>query len=304
MNILCLFAGQGFHHSNLFNMFRNNPQALELIKEFSQLISVDLLEDNLAVNNPYYSQLIIGAYQFILFRMLEPLLAVHSLDFAGYSLGEISAYLASTQAPTTTAYQVLSYRTQLMTSILSKKPVEHYDLLLVSGNFELEIMGLLCHRYRCFIAIVNTQHLVIGGTVTNLKKLQSKLPLVSKFLAINLPSHTPLYQDNMGLLQQFLASMQLNKLRYPLFSPIKLSKIYDCKEEESLLDQQLYSCLYWDKICNLINEYHYDLIIDLGPSAFVSSLLKLQNRDIALIITAQYKSIDGIMNRIKNYNTQ
>ena len=303
MNILCLFAGQGFQQQNLFEVFKNNQQALDLVQEFSKRTSMDLLQTHLPIADPSYSQLIIGAYQLILFRMLEPLLANHQLDCAGYSLGEVSAFLASTYASTSTTYQVLSYRTQLMASIFTKEPIEQYDLLFVVGTFTLEAINELCHRYECFIAIINLQyHLVIGGTVTNLQRLQLELPSYkvkqSKFLNIHLPSHTPFYQDKKGLFHQFLASMDLNRLYYPLFSPIKLTKIYDSTEEQQLLDQELYTCLQWGKVCDLISEYQYDLIIDLGPGQSMTSLLNRTSTNSKLISVAQYKSIDGIIGSI------
>ncbi|MFT4058018.1 MAG: hypothetical protein QM652_00555 [Legionella sp.] len=36
-------------------------------------------------------------------------------------------------------------------------------------------------------------------------------------------------------------------------------------KEIELLDKELYSTLHWNKVCDLIHEYNYDLIIDLGP---------------------------------------
>lgn len=303
MKILCLFAGQGYQQKNLFEAAKNTPKALELIQAFSKVASIDLLSTELPITNPKFSQLIIGAYQFTLFQLLKPLLNHHSIDCAGYSLGGVSSFLASTDAPITVAYKILSYRTQLMTSLLTKEPLTAYDLLFIAGAFELEAIKALCHKHECFIAIINLQHhLVIGGTLPNLKKLQLKLSQYkitqSTFLNINLPSHTPFYKDKMGEFQHFLASNHLNTLHYPLFSPITLTKIYDCTEAQILLDQELYTCLQWDKLCNLICEYQYDVIIDLGPGQSMTSFLNLTRNDLKIITTAHYKSFEKIVSSI------
>lgn len=301
MNILCLFAGQGIQQSTLFEILQKDKELLLFLQQCSEAASFNFLQDNLPIKAPQYSQLIIGIYQLALFRKLEPLLAHQSIDCAGYSLGEVSAFLASTKASVETSCQVLSYRTQLMTSQIRG---QSYDLMYIAGNFDFDTIKELCHQHQCSIAIINPkQHLVIGGLVDDLKKLQSELPQYqvtqSTFLNIGLPSHTPFYQNIKGQLHHFLASKNLNVLQYPLFNPIKLGKVYDGIEEQMYLDQELYTTLQWDKICSLINEYHYDFIIDLGPGESMSNFLKLVRGNLELITTAQYKSISGLVSAIQ-----
>ncbi|STX29762.1 putative malonyl-CoA acyl-carrier-protein transacylase [Legionella beliardensis] len=306
MTILCLFSGQGYQEQHLFKLFEGNQQALELLHEFSNVASLDFTQPTLPITDPQYSQLIIGSYQLILFWLLKPLLAAHRLDFAGYSLGEVSAFLASTKASAAIAYQVLSYRTELMTSLLKQYPNNKYDLLSVRATVSLEEINLLCARHECFIAIINVEHhFVIGGTLPNLKKLQLELSQnylnVSKFLAINLPSHTPLYREQKGLLKKFLSPLNLETLHYPILSPIKLTKIFASVGEQALLDQELYTTIQWDKICNLITEYQYDLIIDLGPGQAMTDFLNLTNNKLTILTLSQFKSIKGIMTAVMNH---
>lgn len=304
MNVLCLFSGQGIERQNLFTLMLNDLDALDYINQYSQAASFDFLHSNLLLEDPNYSQIIIGVYHLALFHQLKPLLAHHHLDCAGYSLGEVSAFLASTQATAAAAYQVLSYRTQIMTSLLREQPITHYDLLFITGAFDRQIMSTLCQRHGCFIAIINLQqHLVLGGRVDDLRKVQQDLSALkvtqSKFLNIHLPSHTPFYQNKKGQLQCFLSSMNLNVLQYPIFNPLKGGKVYDSIEEQILLDQELYTPLPWDNVCQLISEYQYDLIIDLGPGQSMTSLLKLTKADLNILTVAEYKSISGVMNAIR-----
>jgi malonyl CoA-acyl carrier protein transacylase len=305
MNILLLFAGQGFQQQNLFEIFQGNPKAIELLQEYSKTLSLDLLQPQLPITDPLYSQLIISAYQLTLFRIIEPLLFHHQIDCAGYSLGEVSAFLASSKASVPTVCKIITYRTQLMTSILTEHPINHYDLLFITGNFELETIETLCAKHKCYIAIINLQHhLVIGGTISNLTNLRTELQQYnvqhSKFLNIQLPSHTPFYLPKKGLFKNFLANMGLSTLDYPLFSPISLNKIYNNSEEQALLDAELFTCIQWNKVCELIIEYRFDLIIDLGPGPSMTNFLNLASTHLNFITAAKYKNIAGLVKSIQN----
>jgi malonyl CoA-acyl carrier protein transacylase len=305
MNILLLFAGQGFQQQNLFEIFQGNQKAIELLQEYSKTLSLDLLEPQLPITDPLYSQLIISAYQLTLFSIIEPLLIANRIDCAGYSLGEVSAFLASSKASVPTVCEIVSYRTQLMTSLLTERPINHYDLLFITGNFELETIETLCAQHECYIAIINLQHhLVIGGIISNLTNLQVELRQYnvqhSKFLNIQLPSHTPFYLPKKGLFKNFLANMGLSRLDYPLFSPISLSKVYKSSEEQALLDVELYTCIQWDKVCELIIEYQFDLIIDLGPGLSMTNFLNLASTHLNIITAAKYKNIAGLVRSIHN----
>lgn len=309
MNILCLFGGQGSLQSDLFKACMEDPLTSKKIKEFSKLAGIDFGQTSLTLSDPYYVQVLIGCYQLSIFWRLEPFLKTQTLDCAGYSLGEFSAFLASTQASPSVAYQALSYRTKLMTSLLKQKPKTYYDLLAIKGDIHITDIQALCTHYECFIAIRNVaQGLVLGGRVMNLKQLQVELKRKgskSKFLNIQLPSHTPFYAPQNGKLKEYLSHLNLESLHYPLFNALRLSKIYDKGEEEKHLDEELYTTLRWDKICELILEYRYELIIDLGPGSALTRFLQLtpsplSNHKLPILTLADYKSINGFMEVLKN----
>ena len=303
MKTLCLFSGQGMQEKNPYALFHDSPHALKQTADFSRLTGLDLLYTPLPISDPHTAQLIIGCYQLTLFTLLQPLLDTHYLDCAGYSLGEVSAFLASTHATPEISHQVLSYRTELMTSLLNQEPSE-YDLLLVSGPFTLEEIKIVCDQYHCALAIVTVQdHFILGGTVTDLNKLQlalSKKPTSkSQLLGIHIPAHTPFYLDKKGQLQRALVDKKLHHLQYPILNPLACGKIHAASEEQALLDQELYSTLHWDKLCELIKEYQYDLIIDLGPGPAMTHCIRSIESRSTIITAFDYKHVNGLINAIK-----
>lgn len=298
MNILCVFSGQGTKTTNFFKLFTSAE-----LHDLSTKLSIDLGQEQLPLNNPYQAQVLIGSYQCTLFNHLKPLLTHQQLTFAGYSLGEVSAFLASVHANQQELLDTLSFRTQLMTSILKQEI--RYDLLLIKGQFQLEEIRTLCEQHHCAIAIVNSeQRLVLGGTVANLQTLVSKLPdyhvTHTQFLEIHLPSHTPFYLDQQGALEHFLKNYSTKPLQYPILSPLQLCTIYNAEEEKKLLDEQLYTTIQWDSLCHLIPEYQFDLIIDLGPGDAMTTLLKGIDPHLPLLSTARYNSLTGILTALKH----
>ncbi|MFV0821620.1 acyltransferase domain-containing protein [Tatlockia micdadei] len=295
MNILCIFAGQGYQEDNLFTFF-NEDQASQTILQH-HLTAMNLLDNkSQSIKDPFYTQLIIGGYQMTLFNRIKSFFKGHQLNFAGYSLGEVAAFLASIEASPEEINRVLAYRTQLMTSLIKKHCESDYDLLYINGAFNLEEVSALCADQHCYLAIINSEkQLVVGGKVTDLKRLINRLSDAhlkkAQFLEIHLPSHTPLYKNQQGLFHHFLNTLAAENLLYPIINPIKLGKVYELEEEKELLDKEIYSPLQWQKICELINEYQYDLIIDLGPGEAMTHFL--DNKRSRVITASRFKKIAG-----------
>lgn len=303
-----MFAGQGYHNSDLFDLFQSERTALDQLHEFADSAHFDFQKNIKEIINPGFSQLIIGAYQLTLFLTLSELLTNHQVEFAGYSFGEVSAFLLSTKANSDLAFEVINYRTQLMTSLLNHTENNKYDLMSIKGTFELDAIEALCATHHCGIAIINSDnHLIIGGRIPDLDDLKNQLTEHQvdhiKFLSIHLPSHTPFYLPQANKFSQFLKSKFNDNvtLTNPIISPRSLKKIYNAQDEMSLLDTELYSTLNWQATCHLIAEYGYDLIIDLGPGTAMTAFLKnisIDEQKTRLLTVANFKSICGIKNKL------
>lgn len=312
MKILFVFAGQGYHENNLFDIFRTDQKAMSLLKIFSAAAKIDFLRSDLQITNPSSIQCIIGTYQSTLFARLIPLFTDHQVDLIGYSLGEVNAFLASIGASPKESIKLLSYRTQIMTSIVKKNGLEEYDLLSIIGKFTLEEIQTILEKHNCYTAIINSnQHIVIGGKVSDLKKLAKELSKYhlthAKFLEIHLPSHTPFYADESKLFQEFLNEhWRLDSLRYSIISPLELNKVYNAEKEKVLLSQELYSTIQWHSVCNLISEYQYNLIIDLGPGESMTNILTASNVELSntqIVTASRYNSLKGLYRTITSFTS-
>ncbi len=68
---------------------------------------------------------------------------------AGYSLGEVSAFLSSIAAQASEVMSILAYRTQLMLELLAAG--EEYDLIYVQVACDIESMTSVCQGQNCAI---------------------------------------------------------------------------------------------------------------------------------------------------------
>jgi len=304
MNLLCVFAGQGYHDDDLFQYLHEHPESEKVLQELSLLIKIDLLQNRCSLKNPHLTQLFISTFQFTIFKLLAPLLYAHQVNLAGLSLGEVSAFLASVNASADELYKTIAFRTDLMTSIINQQNGLSYDLLTIRGQFTLADIHELCQQHHCAVSIIYTeQHLAIAGAVNNLNELLQHLAQYNlthcHFLDIKLPSHSFFYAEKKGLFETHLNALFSKPLSYPILNPIALTKVYNQKDEKKLLDQEIYTPLPWGQLCALIPEYKYDLILDLGPGENISKQLKMMKIEIPVFTFANYSSIAGALTSLK-----
>lgn len=303
MNILLLFAGQGYSGSDLFDLFQSHQPSLAVLKQLAAAADFDLIPSAKQINNLHYTQSLIGAYQFTAHKAIAPFLSSQRIDCAGYSLGEVSAFLASVDADATEAIATLSFRTKLMASILNQSAEDEFDLLAVRGQFELKKLQSICQQYDCHIAIISSEtQFIIGGRISSLEQLTERLRSENlekaTLLSIHLPSHTSFYAEKAGEFQQYLTlAFKQKSLAYPVINPLRLAKIYRMEEEIALLDKELSHCLDWLNLCQLVLEYRYDLIIDLGPGRALTQFLA--DSEHTIVTLADYKSIQGFITELE-----
>ncbi len=308
MKILLLFAGQGYIKPDLYQIFTTDPKAIKWMQSVQKQLKLDLPNDASKVIDPVFTQRLISLYQLGMCSLLAPQLEQHDIELVGYSLGEVSAYMFSIGLGIPEIDSCIKYRTQIMMDRLSPGEENDYNMVSVYGRFKLEDINEWCKKYGCFVAIINADnHVVICGKIKNIQSLllnQTHYINKSHFLSIPLPSHTPLYNLQSQQFEQFLLkNYSHKKMKYPILSTLFHEKNLDNKLQISLLSSALSKPLEWYKINHLIEEYQYDLILDLGPGQAMSAMLMEQDKfkfDKKIIRFSEFKTIAGIKNHFNN----
>jgi [acyl-carrier-protein] S-malonyltransferase len=207
MKVLFVFAGQGYQQDDLFDAITSYQPTNTRLNELPQQANFSLAKNISKLNDPNYTQLLIGAYQWVMYHELINLFKKDLLEFAGYSFGEVMAFLISAKSEAENVIPIIQYRSQLMTAALP--PSEKFDLLSIKGRFQIEDVDNCCQKNNCAIAIQNSdQHFIVGGKIESLKQLLNDLSQShlehSSFLSIHRPSHTPFYngiKNHLAVLQ-------------------------------------------------------------------------------------------------------
>jgi malonyl CoA-acyl carrier protein transacylase len=308
MRIIFLFAGQGYSNENLYDLLLSDEQSKAWLDQYQKANDFEYLDMVKKIKNPKHSQLLISSYQICLFNALKPLLDKQDVTLAGYSLGEVSAFLASCDADISTAYKCVSKRTRLM-QIVAKE--DAFDLVAIKGNLDQQLIEALCKKHHCGISIINSDdHYVIGGKIIDLKKILKHAKRLhiehEKWLDINIPSHTPYFLVTVEKYLKYLNKKFKDfRLEYPIISPVALKKVFDIESEIKLLSKELCQTLHWHTVCELIPEFGYDLIIDIGPGSSMTSIFSPTNKkNIPVVTCSDFKSLDGLKSHIKQIVTE
>ena len=166
----------------------------------------------------------------------------------------------------------------------------------------------LCKKHHCGISIINADdHYVIGGKIDDLKKILKHAKRVhieyEKWLGIHIPSHTPYFLVTVDKYLKYLKKkFSSSQMEYPLISPIALKKVFDIESEIELLSKELCQTLHWHIVCELIPEFGFDLIIDLGPGKSMTSIFSASNaKNIPVITCSEFKSLEGLKSHIEQF---
>ena len=198
MGLGIVFSGQGNQNLDMFQGIAANPLAVLELAQLASILGYPLLPQ-IALNETELfhnrnAQPLIAGLGYLQWQMLQPELPP-PVAFAGYSLGELTAYAAAGAWDFKQLIELACKRAVLMDEAAANWQAN--SLLAVSGVTQIALAEI-CHHCQCFIAIQNSaENWVVGGTNNNLQQLMAKisqtLPKVMLTpLKVDVASHTPL----------------------------------------------------------------------------------------------------------------
>ncbi len=277
MGLAVIFSGQGNQNLQMFAKFFNeiNCNFLELVEKDLQINvfpEITLSQELLYTNR--YSQPLITCYEFLVWSYLKPLL-VEPICFAGYSLGELSAFCAASECEFEQLYNLAGLRAKLMASFENNRS----GLLAVSGC-DASLVYEICTANECYMAIRNSAlNSIIGGTKEKLaicKELISKIPGVIRlnYLDVAVAAHTPLL---VNASHEFAAYLQTDysslTLKHKLVTGINSRVHYTISDATQDLALQISQTIYFDRVIQVISELGADVILEIGPGRALASIV-------------------------------
>ena len=295
MNFAILFSGQGLQNlvhvqqlKDLATEFNVNSQ---LTQYLPTLFNPDLSEADLYSND--FAQPFIFALQWCRWQKLK-----HTLDeiisFSGYSLGELSALLCSTE----TSFEQGLYLAQQRGKMMSEAVQEPSGLQASQGVNWAGLEPILAKTETELSIKISDSHFIVGGLEANLQQLAQQLEQAGvrslKRLNVSIPSHTSLMNCAVAPYRQVLQQHQLNRLGTPIISGSGGRKYFKTSDAVEALIDQMNHGIDWDSCLTAIQENQPDIVLEIGPGNALSKMLLERCPHLNVRAVDDFKHFEGL----------
>lgn len=262
--------GQGSQFPDMFELAVADARAREVLECFSDTLSLDLVTrarrgDDLFGNA--YAQPALVALASATWAALAPEVP-EPVAFAGYSVGEVSAWAcAGAWRPEQTA-QVVHARAACM------------DRYAPPDCGMLAVRGVLLEQMQAcqdvFVAIVNdTDHAVLAGARSALLQAEQLLRAAgawTRLLDVHVPSHTPLLQPAADAFRSALTMIPAHRLLVPVLRGLDGGRCWDQASCLEALPRAVAEPIRWVDCMHGLVESGARVVLELGPGRALTKL--------------------------------
>ncbi|TCB79582.1 acyltransferase domain-containing protein [Acinetobacter sp. ANC 4173] len=295
MNFAILFSGQGVQNLAHVQQLKDLATELNVTSQLTQclptLFNPNLSEADLYSND--FAQPFIFALQWCRWQKLK-----HKLDeiisFSGYSLGELSALICSTEI----SFEQGLYLARQRGMLMSEAGQESSGLLAVQG-INWNGLELLLAKTATELSIkISDSHFIVGGLEANLQQLTQQLEQVGthsvKRLNVSIPSHTSLMNCAVAPYRQVLQQHQFNRLEVAIISGSGGHKYYKTSDAVEALIDQMNHAIDWDSCLTAIQENQPDIVLEIGPGNALSKMLLERSPHLNVRAVDDFKTFQGL----------
>lgn len=294
MNFAILFSGQGLqtrqHIDELLAYAVDDKVRNALQQNLPEIFDPDI--EALDIYDNQFAQPFIFALQWCRWQKIRTVVDEVGA-FSGYSLGELSAFICSTETDLVTGLELAKKRAQFMSGAVNAKSglvsvkglnVEQLNALLLTTQTELSIK-------------LNDSSCIVGGLDSNLQQL---MPLAQqagaqvKPLSVSIPSHTSLMQSAVAPYQLFLSEYSFSTLTVPIISGTGGIKLYRQAQAINALIYQMDHAIEWDLCLESLKENLPDVVLEIGPGNALSKMMLEIQPNVIVRSIDDFKTIEGL----------
>ena len=304
MNLIILFSGQGLqsqaHLDEILSQMSPDEQSLlssvvpELSGDYannSQSSDDSLFEERLFDNQ--IAQPFIYTLQYYRWQQLQRLIAA-PMAFAGYSLGEVSAFCCSSQLPYAAGLDLVHQRASVMQNAVSGSS----GLMAIKGVPDRKMDELLAQSQTHLSIKINRDQFIIAGNHEHLEQAADIAQNLGaqnvQRLKVSVPSHTVMMTDAAEAFASYTQPLTLPKMRIPIISATDGTRYSDSEQGLRILSQQIDHPLDWYLCLETIEEYQPSMVIEIGPGSALSKMVNNVLPHIPCRSWDDFRNIDGL----------
>ncbi|WP_448202466.1 ACP S-malonyltransferase [Azospirillum sp. sgz302134] len=294
LGILC--PGQGGQNPGMLDILAGEPAAQAVLDAAEWVLGTHpralVAGPPEAMQRNAVAQPLLCAVQAATWAALRPRLPPVRL-FAGYSLGELSAYGCADALGTDELLDLARRRAEAM----DRACPEPSGLLAVRGLDRSQIEPL-CRHHGLETAIVNDlDRLVVGGrrdALTAFEQAVAALGAGVTPLAVTVASHTSLMAPAAEAFGRVLEGSGLRAPLVPVLAGIDGAPVRDRDRAVATLTRQIAHTVNWSACIDGLVEMGCTVLLELGPCNGLSRMVRDRFPDLPVRSVADFRSLRGV----------
>ncbi len=289
MSLLFMFPGQGAQRPGMLHSLIAHPAVAQTLEQTSQVLGSDCLDLDSAVS--LESTVAVQLCLLIAGVAMARVFAAHQIVpdmVAGLSIGAFPAAVAAGVLEYPDALRLVLRRAGLMEQAYPSG----YGMAAISGlhRSELEPLIQVVHAVHnpVFLANLNAPtQMVISGSVPALEQVMAlslqRGATRAQRLAVNVPSHCPLFDEAAGTMQTELAAVKAQRPALIYLSASAARALYDPVKIKYDLANNMSMQVHWFETLRLAWERGARLALEMPGGSVLSNLASSQwNEGLAL----------------------
>ncbi len=309
MNKLAIvFAGQGSQYVGMgLDFVETYPSLIEKLDQASRVLGYDvkqvLLTDDGKLNQTRYTQPMMFISTLFAFETLKSLNPTIS-GLSGFSLGEYSAFYASSIFNFEQMIKLVDYRAKIMDEVstltngkmaailgLSSKDVEDFCKqvkhgVVVPANYNSPVQTVISGNEQAVLEAIEL----------------AKAKGAKRALLLNVSGafHSPLMEKAGEDLYKYLIEQNYNDPCYPIYmnttaKPLITTNLYD------EMKKQIYSPVYFEQSIKEMVKDGFTHFIEVGPGTVLSGLIKKIDINLEVTNLGKVTDIDNLKGWLLNH---
>ena len=289
--------GQGSQTSGMFSSWVEVESNKKLLKEFSELVDIDLLHFGTIANQSEITatniaQPLLTALALISFSSLK-IEANPKTVFSGHSVGEFSAACLAGFYSDKTAMKLVAVRGRAMAEAASSNSATGMSAVL--GGDKSDVIKHI-EQFDLVPANVNSNgQIVASGLLTNLEKLSANPPASTKVRKLEVAGafHSQFMKSAESEVEKEFANVELNNPSNSFVSNKDGSIVLEPQELKSRLISQITSPVRWDLCQAKMIELGVTGMLELAPGGVLTGIAKREMPGVELFALKSPADIDS-----------
>ena len=291
-----MFSGQGGQHPAMLDFLGDHPAARRVFEEGTGALGTDLRTalkhpDDLYRNS--VAQPLICLMQLALWNALQPSVACPTA-FAGYSVGELSAYACATAMDGATLARLAYARATLMDQAVTG----HKTGMLALHGLRRQHLEALCANRQAWIAIrISAEEFIVGGDEAALSELHASLSEHGcdiTCLKVGLAAHTPLIASAVAPFRSLLEGPARHPLITPMLAGIDGTWLTRSELAAAKLAKQLAHTIAWDVCLDTLYERGCRVFLELGPGRALTRMVIQRFDAVQARSVEEFRTLQGL----------